>query len=124
PANQSGSAGGGGGPANVQQQGNVRGPATGGNKKPDEIEDAFKDAEVIVEAEFKTQVQTHSALETHGVVVDWKPDMLTCWASTQGTASVRDELAEVLNVPKPKVRVITDYMGGGFGAKFGAGNTG
>jgi xanthine dehydrogenase YagR molybdenum-binding subunit len=124
PASQSGSAGGGGGPANVRQKGNVRGPANGGNKKPEEIANAFNDAEVVIEAEYKTQVQTHSALETHGVVVDWKPDLLTCWASTQGTASVRDELAEVLDVPKPKIRVITEYMGGGFGAKFGAGNTG
>ena len=38
--------------------------------------------------------------------------------------SVRDELAEIFNLPKTKVRVITEYMGGGFGAKFGAGNPG
>ncbi len=69
-------------------------------------------------------MQTHSALETHGVVADWKPDGLTVYASTQGTMSVRDELAEIFNLPKTKVRVITEYMGGGFGAKFGAGNVG
>ena len=46
------------------------------------------------------------------------------YASTQGTMSVRDELAEIFNLPKTKVRVITEYMGGGFGAKFGAGNSG
>jgi xanthine dehydrogenase YagR molybdenum-binding subunit len=69
-------------------------------------------------------VQTHSALETHGVVADWKPDSLTVYASTQGTASVRDELAEIFKLPRGKVRVITEFMGGGFGAKFGAGNEG
>ena len=36
----------------------------------------------------------------------------------------RDEFADVFKLPKSKVRVITEYMGGGFGAKFGAGNEG
>src|SRR5207237_960121 len=77
-------------------------------------------AEVTVEATFRTQVQTHCALETHGIVAEWQGEKLTVWASTQGTFSVRDELAEVLNIPKSNVRVFTEYMGGGFGAKFGA----
>lgn len=124
PAEQAGSAGGGGGPRGVPQVGNVRGPALGGGKKPDEIASAFADADAFVEAEYKTQVQTHSALETHGVVADFKPDMLTVYASTQGTGSVRDELASIFNLKKSNVRVITEFMGGGFGAKFGAGNTG
>jgi xanthine dehydrogenase YagR molybdenum-binding subunit len=123
-AQQSGSAGGGGGARNAVQKGNQRISPT--FKRPPEvdIDKAFADAEVTVEAEYKTQVQTHSALETHGVVVDYKPDLITCYASTQGTASVRDELAAVFDVPKSKVRVITEYMGGGFCAKFGAGNYG
>ena len=66
-----------------------------------------------------TQVQTHSALETHGLVAKWDGDDLTVWASTQGVFDMRDELAKSLNVPVSKVRVITEYMGGGFGAKFG-----
>src|SRR5262249_58491984 len=45
-------------------------------------------------------------------------------ASTQGTSTVRDELAEFFEIPKSRVRVITEFMGGGFGAKFGAGNYG
>ena len=84
----------------------------------------FTEADVIVESEYFTQVQTHSALETHGFVVDWKPDEVTVYASTQGTSSVRNEFADVFKLPKSKVRVITEYMGGGFGAKFGAGNEG
>ncbi len=79
---------------------------------------------MIVESEYFTQVQTHSALETHGFVVDWKPEEVTVYASTQGTSSVRNEFADVFKLPKSKVRVITEYMGGGFGAKFGAGNEG
>jgi xanthine dehydrogenase YagR molybdenum-binding subunit len=121
-AEQAGTAGGGGGPKDVKQNGNVRGPVAKGDANKTKA--AFDEADVVVDLDFRTQVQTHSALETHGLVADWKPDMLTVWASTQGTASVRDELAAVFNLKKSQVRVITEYMGGGFGAKFGAGNYG
>jgi xanthine dehydrogenase YagR molybdenum-binding subunit len=120
-ADQEGSAGGGGGPHDVPQTGNIHGPSI---KKRGDTDQGFKDADIVVEGRYITQVQTHSALETHGVVADWKPELLTVWASTQGTASVREELAEFFKLPMPQVRVITEYMGGGFGAKFGAGNPG
>jgi xanthine dehydrogenase YagR molybdenum-binding subunit len=125
-ADQEGTAGGGGGPSGVKQNGNVRGPVRGGprGQKPGDVEKGFKEADVIVEGEFRTQVQTHSALETHGVVADWKPEGLTVYASTQGTASVRDEIADIFELKKSQVRVVTEFMGGGFGAKFGAGNFG
>ena len=121
PADAAGSAGGGGGPAGVPQKGNVHGPQ---RKTIGDTQKGFAEADVTVEGEYFTQVQTHSALETHGFVVDWKPEEVTVYASTQGTASVRSEFAEVFKLPKSKVRVITEYMGGGFGAKFGAGNEG
>jgi xanthine dehydrogenase YagR molybdenum-binding subunit len=125
-ADQEGTAGGGGGPSGVKQTGNVRGPVRGGprGQKPGDVEKGFEEADVIVEGEFRTQVQTHSALETHGVVADWKPEGLTVYASTQGTASVRDEIADIFELKKSQVRVVTEFMGGGFGAKFGAGNFG
>jgi xanthine dehydrogenase YagR molybdenum-binding subunit len=121
PADAAGSAGGGGGPKGVPQKGNVHGPQ---QKKIGDTDKGFSEADVIVEGEYFTQVQTHSALETHGFVVDWKPEEVTVYASTQGTSSVRNEFADVFKLPKSKVRVITEYMGGGFGAKFGAGNEG
>ena len=121
PADAAGTAGGGGGPKNVQQVGNVHGPQ---RKQIGDVDRGFAAADAIVESEYFTQVQTHSALETHGFVVDWKPEEVTVYASTQGTASVRDEFAEVFILQKSQVRVITEYMGGGFGAKFGAGNEG
>ncbi len=121
PADAAGSAGGGGGPAGVPQVGNVHGP---NRRKTGDVDQGFAEADAVVEGDYYTQVQTHSALETHGFVVDWKPDEVTVYASTQGTASVRNEFADVFKLPKNKVRVITEYMGGGFGAKFGAGNEG
>jgi CO/xanthine dehydrogenase Mo-binding subunit len=120
-AAQAETAGGGGGGEKVPQSGNVRGPE---RKDTGDVTKGFAASDVTVEGEFRTQVQTHSALETHGVVADWKADMLTVHASTQSTSSVRDELAAIFKLPKSKVRVLTEYMGGGFGAKFGAGNVG
>ncbi len=120
-ADQEGTAGGGGSAQGIPQTGNIHGPHV---RKQGDAEQGFKDADVVVDARYITQVQTHSALETHGVVADWKPDLLTVYASTQGTASVREELAGYFKLPKSQVRVITEFMGGGFGAKFGAGNPG
>ena len=122
PAIQSESQGGGGGPADVPQHGNVRGPVR--SEPKGDVAAGFAASDAIVEGDYRTQVQTHSALETHGVVADWREDGLTVWASTQSTLSVRDELAEIFNLPKSRVRVLTEFMGGGFGAKFGAGNCG
>jgi CO/xanthine dehydrogenase Mo-binding subunit len=100
PAEMGGTAGGGGGATNVPQKGNVRGPNIGprGAEKGS-TQKGFAEADVTVEGDFRTQVQTHSALETHGVVADWKPDLLTVYASTQGTSTVRDELAEFFELP-------------------------
>ena len=98
-----------------------------GNRRPaapmrsGDVEKALAEAHTVFEAEYRTQCHTHSALETHGVVVRWDgDDALTCWASTQAIFSVRDELASTLGLDESKVRVITRFMGGGFGAKFGA----
>ncbi|EYF02958.1 xanthine dehydrogenase family protein molybdopterin-binding subunit [Chondromyces apiculatus] len=123
---QPATAGGGGAVPNVPQQGNVRGPTKTGPLGPPrgDVEKGFEEAEITVENTFRTAVQTHSALETHGVVADWKPEVLTVYASTQGTSTVRDELAEVFGLPKGKIRVVTEFMGGGFGSKFGIGNFG
>lgn len=121
PADEAGSAGGGGGPKGVPQTGNVHGPQ---RKTVGDPHKGFSEADITVEGEYFTQVQTHSALETHGFVVDWKPEEVTVYASTQGTSSVRNDMADVFKLRKPQVRVITEFMGGGFGAKFGAGNEG
>jgi CO/xanthine dehydrogenase Mo-binding subunit len=82
---------------------------------------ALASASVTHEATYITPVQTHVSLETHGAVARWDGDELTVWSSTQGIFGVRDDLAVLFNLPPGKVRVITEYLGGGFGSKFGAG---
>src|ERR1022692_223502 len=86
-----------------------------------DVDKAFADAAVTVEGFFTTSVAIHHPLETHGNTVSWTDDGITCWASTQGSSSVRDGLAGNLNVPQNQIRVISEFMGGGFGAKNGFG---
>jgi xanthine dehydrogenase YagR molybdenum-binding subunit len=86
-----------------------------------EVDQAFGECAAVVEGFYTTPVQIHHAMETHGSTVSWNDEGLTAWASTQGISSVRDGLTGSLKVESSKVRVISEYMGGGFGAKFGAG---
>ena len=122
PVEQAGTAGGGGAAKDIPQKGNVRGPVV--SERGGEIEKALAGAAVRVEQQYRTEVQTHSAIETHGVVADWRDDGVTIYASTQGLHGVQDEIATLFGLPKSKVRVISEFTGGGFGAKFGAGNHG
>ena len=89
-----------------------------------DVTKGLAEAAIVVDAEYRTQVQTHVPMETHGLVADWREDGLTIYASTQFTTSVRDEAAEMFELPTNRVRVISDFTGGGFGAKYGIGNFG
>ena len=65
-------------------------------------------------------MQHHVCLETHGVVVDYKGgDKATVYASTQWTFSINGEAANALGLKAPNVESVVEYMGGGFGSKFG-----
>jgi xanthine dehydrogenase YagR molybdenum-binding subunit len=98
-------------------RGNVSNPTARGEG---DVEAALKSATHIVEGLYSTQVQTHTALETHGGIAEWDGDKLTMYVSTQGVNASRDGIADALGIPHNNARVITDYMGGGFGAKLGA----
>ena len=105
----------------VEQHGNVRGPKTSG--KGDVVK-GFAEADATLELTLTTAVQTHVPMETHALFAEWEGENLKVYASTQGTFTVKDELATVLGVPKDKVEVVSEFVGGGFGAKFGAGDYG
>jgi xanthine dehydrogenase YagR molybdenum-binding subunit len=81
------------------------------------IEQGFAQAEVVLERTYRTAWEIHHPAETHCSLARWDEDMLTVWDSTQAVHSVRDGLARALNMPASKVRVIKQYMGGGFGSK-------
>ncbi len=107
--------------AALPQTGNVRGPKS--STKGDAAK-GFAEAEGTLEVVTTTTVQNHVCMETHSLFAEWVGDTLEVQASTQGTFSVKDELADVFKLPKDKVIVHAEFTGGGFGSKFGAGDYG
>lgn len=59
----------------------------------------------------------HSAMETHTALAKIEGDRLTLWASTQNPFGLKEEMARTLDLPPQKVRIITPFVGGGFGGK-------
>jgi xanthine dehydrogenase YagR molybdenum-binding subunit len=113
--------------ASVEQAMSMMAPSVfpGGNTRQGQQEetgnlaDGFAKAAHIVEATYSTHVITHVCLETHGCVCEWEGDKLTAWISTQATIQSAQQFAQALGIPQTNVRCITQYMGGGFGSKFG-----
>ena len=82
---------------------------------------ALKAAASVVEATYRTATQLHNSFETHSAVAAWEGADLTVWESTQHVFGVRQGLQIALGIPFARIRVICDYMGGGFGSKGGVG---
>jgi CO/xanthine dehydrogenase Mo-binding subunit len=82
-----------------------------------DLDRGLAEADVVVEAEYRTQTVLHNALETHQAVCGWEGDTLEVHISTQYIWGIRSTVAEALDLPEDRVRVVCDYMGGGFGAK-------
>jgi xanthine dehydrogenase molybdenum-binding subunit len=82
-----------------------------------DVEKGFKEADLILEDEFKVQPQHHCALEPHACVAHYTSEGLTIWSSTQVPFQVRNLVAKILDLPIHKVRVIKPHVGGGFGGK-------
>ena len=102
----------------VYNEGNVRRGERRGD--PAEIETALKACDAVVEREYQITMQHHVCLETHGVTVDYNGgDSAIVYASTQGTFTIPGEAAGALGLPGNKVTAVVEYMGGGFGSKFG-----
>jgi CO/xanthine dehydrogenase Mo-binding subunit len=87
-----------------------------------DVDKAIAEADVVVEAEYRTQTVLHSSFETHQSICEWRGERLVVYISTQFIWGVRDEVASKLDLPPDKVRVVCEFMGGGFGSKNGAGD--
>jgi CO/xanthine dehydrogenase Mo-binding subunit len=83
-----------------------------------DVERGFAEADIVVEAEYRTQTVLHNSMETHVAVCEWEArDRLTVYISTQFIWGVRDDVAEHYGLPVDQVRVVCRFMGGGFGSK-------
>ena len=82
-----------------------------------DFETAFASAPVKIDRTYSTPDQSHMMMEPHATLAAWRGDELTIWTSNQMIAWAVRDLAETLQVDKDKVRVISPYVGGGFGSK-------
>lgn len=71
----------------------------------------------VVEETYLNSYVAHAAMETHSALATIKDGTLTVWASTQTPFSGREQLAQAVGFSPENVRVITPYVGGGFGGK-------
>lgn len=82
-----------------------------------DFDTAFVAAPVQFDQTYTTPDQSHAMMEPHATLAAWKGDQLTLWTSNQMIAWSVDDVATTLGLPKEKVRLISPYIGGGFGGK-------
>ncbi|WP_203310340.1 aldehyde oxidoreductase molybdenum-binding subunit PaoC [Sphingomonas beigongshangi] len=82
-----------------------------------DFEKAFAAAPVTLDARYTTPDQSHAMMEPHASIAAWQGDELTIWTSNQMINWGKGDVARTLGIPKEKVRLISPYVGGGFGGK-------
>ncbi|WP_296275614.1 aldehyde oxidoreductase molybdenum-binding subunit PaoC [Pseudomonas sp. UBA7530] len=82
-----------------------------------DFDSAFASAPVQLDATYHTPDQSHAMMEPHASMARWDDDRLTLWTSNQMIAWGAKDLAETLGIDVDKVRLISPYVGGGFGGK-------
>ena len=85
--------------------------------KVGDFEGAFAKAEVTLDATYTTPDQSHAMMEPHASLAAWEDGKLTVWTSNQMIAWAHGDIAKTLGMEKKDVRVISPYIGGGFGGK-------
>ncbi len=86
--------------------------ASGGN-----LQNGEKLSSTVFEEMYLNSYVAHAPIETHTAVAKIENDKATVWVSTQGPFRVKEQVARVLGFPSQNVRVITPFVGGGFGGK-------
>ena len=89
--------------------------------KPDtergDPEAAFASAAVKIDQTYSTPVETHNPIELHASVATWDGARFTLYETTQAVMNYREVMAQMLGVPVENVRVVTEFLGSGFGGK-------
>jgi xanthine dehydrogenase YagR molybdenum-binding subunit len=82
-----------------------------------DAERAFQAAEVRIDSTYRTPMEHNQPMEPHTTVALWEPPKLTLYDSTQSVHSVRATVAKTFGLEVKRVRVVSPYVGGGFGSK-------
>ncbi|CAN5364551.1 xanthine dehydrogenase family protein molybdopterin-binding subunit [soil metagenome] len=78
---------------------------------------AFAAAPVTIDAHYTTPDHSHAMMEPHATIAAWEGEKLTLWTSNQMIAWSVGDVALNLGIPKENVRLVSPYIGGGFGGK-------
>jgi xanthine dehydrogenase YagR molybdenum-binding subunit len=78
---------------------------------------AFAAAPIKLDASYTTAHESHSMMEPHASIAAWDGDQLSLWTSNQMVAWSTADMAKTLGIPNEKVRLMSPYIGGGFGGK-------
>lgn len=81
------------------------------------ISQGEKSASEKIESTYLNSYVAHAPMEPHTAMAKMEGDKITVWASTQTPFRAKDEIAQALGMPSDNARVITPYVGGGFGGK-------
>ena len=96
-------------------------PAASGAEEADSqlgaFDSAFADAPVKLDVTYTTPVQSHAAMEPHATIAHWEGDTLVLHNANQMVSQSQAVVAHTLQMPVEKVRLISRFVGGGFGAK-------
>ena len=84
-----------------------------------DLERAMAEAETTVDVTYTTPVESSAPMEPHASVAEWDGDALTLHGAYQMLKYNRNEIADALGISAKKVRILTPYVGGGFGSKLG-----
>jgi len=80
-------------------------------------ERAFATAPVKLDQIYVTPTETHNPIELQGTTAMWDGSTLTIYEESQGVFNLRSVLAQMFGLPRENVRVITKFVGSGFGSK-------
>jgi isoquinoline 1-oxidoreductase len=82
-----------------------------------DIEAGRKNSDILAESEFYNSYVAHAPMEPHAATALIEGDKITLWVSNQGPYRTQETIAREMNFPLEKVRIITPFVGGGFGGK-------
>jgi isoquinoline 1-oxidoreductase len=99
----------------------ARAPSPETTHRKGNVETAAETASNVFEATYRSGYRAHAPMEPHSAVAELVDGKLTVWASTQTPFRTRDRIASTAGLEPEKVRVITPYVGGGFGGKSASG---
>src|SRR5438094_8275987 len=86
-----------------------------------DVAKGLAESDVVIEKTYRVPMVHQGYLEPHAVLAQWDTTgQLTLWASTQGSFNTRSEVADVLELPENRIKVIPMECGGGFGGKIRA----